>query len=198
MHGSFGHLIMNMWSLFSFGEDIHRRLGRYRFLAFYISSGMVGNLFSVLLRMMNRSNSSVSYGSSGAIYGIMTLFALFNPDVSTSFWMIPFIQIPAQLFLSLVLIVDSFGAFGQLTNQFILFEHVDHLAHLGGAAFGLFVYLLLTRNQSKLSSNSKSDSNNDNQRFWGNGKIGSIGKQSNDEKKEEKEKFPGTGRTLKD
>lgn len=198
MHGSFSHLLMNMWSLFSFGDDVHRRLGRSRFIAFYISSGVVANLFSLLVRMLNHSYHSVSFGSSGAVYGVMTLFALFNPDVLTSFWMIPFIQVPAQLFLCLVLIVDCFGAFGQVTDQFQLFPHVDHLAHLGGAAFGALFYVWMTNfgKNKHLGVFGKFDASieriNNNKNNTNNNTNKTNNNQTNDPR------FPGTGRTLKD
>ncbi|MGI6335241.1 MAG: rhomboid family intramembrane serine protease [Minisyncoccales bacterium] len=41
LHGSFLHLLVNMWFLWVFGLNIEMRLGTFRFLLFYILCGIV-------------------------------------------------------------------------------------------------------------------------------------------------------------
>ncbi len=40
MHGGLAHIIFNMFALYSFGEIIERKLGTWRFLSFYIITGL--------------------------------------------------------------------------------------------------------------------------------------------------------------
>lgn len=65
--GSFGvtHILFNMWALWAIGPALERVLGRWRFLALYLLSGLGG---SVLLYLVDPGNSAV--GASGAIFGL--------------------------------------------------------------------------------------------------------------------------------
>ncbi|QXJ22900.1 rhomboid family intramembrane serine protease [Actinomadura graeca] len=65
--GSFGiaHIIFNMWALWAIGPALEQVLGRWRFLALYMLSGLGG---SVLLYLVSPTESAV--GASGAIFGL--------------------------------------------------------------------------------------------------------------------------------
>ncbi|MFD0683904.1 rhomboid family intramembrane serine protease [Actinomadura fibrosa] len=65
--GSFGitHILFNMWALWALGPALEQVLGRWRFLALYLLSGLGG---SVLLYLVDPGNSAV--GASGAIFGL--------------------------------------------------------------------------------------------------------------------------------
>src|SRR5690242_16325296 len=41
LHGGWVHLIGNMWALWIFGDNVEDRLGRGRFIVFYLASGVV-------------------------------------------------------------------------------------------------------------------------------------------------------------
>ncbi|MEU8308561.1 rhomboid family intramembrane serine protease [Actinomadura sp. NPDC048955] len=66
--GSFGitHILFNMWALWAVGPALEQVLGRWRFLALYVLSGLGG---SVLLYMVG-SPADSAVGASGAIFGL--------------------------------------------------------------------------------------------------------------------------------
>ncbi|MEU5988353.1 rhomboid family intramembrane serine protease [Spirillospora sp. NPDC047418] len=66
--GTFGitHILFNMWALWAVGPALEQVLGRWRFLALYVLSGLGG---SVLLYLVGDANSS-AVGASGAIFGL--------------------------------------------------------------------------------------------------------------------------------
>ena len=49
LHAGVAHLIFNMWALYFFGPAVEEAMGQGRFLAFYLSCGVAGALFSSLL-----------------------------------------------------------------------------------------------------------------------------------------------------
>ncbi|MFF5262468.1 rhomboid family intramembrane serine protease [Actinomadura viridis] len=69
--GSFGitHILFNMWALWAIGPSLEQVLGRWRFLALYLLSGLGG---SVLLYLVEPFDGAV--GASGAIFGLFGAF----------------------------------------------------------------------------------------------------------------------------
>jgi membrane associated rhomboid family serine protease len=69
--GSFGitHILFNMWALWAIGPELEQMLGRWRFLALYLLSGLGG---SVLLYLVSPGDPAV--GASGAIFGLFGAF----------------------------------------------------------------------------------------------------------------------------
>ena len=69
VHGSFFHILFNMYSLYIFGAELERQLGRGRFAALYVISGIGGSAAVALL-----APGSLVVGASGAIFGLMAAF----------------------------------------------------------------------------------------------------------------------------
>ena len=69
VHGSFFHILFNMYSLYIFGAELERQLGRGRFAALYFVSGIGGSAAVALL-----APGSLVVGASGAIFGLMAAF----------------------------------------------------------------------------------------------------------------------------
>ncbi|MEY3128936.1 MAG: hypothetical protein RL405_256, partial [Actinomycetota bacterium] len=67
LHGSWLHLLFNMFTLYIFGQVLEPMLGRARFLALYLVAAFGG---SVAVLWFSNPTSSV-VGASGAIYGLM-------------------------------------------------------------------------------------------------------------------------------
>jgi len=64
MHGGWLHLILNMWTLWLFGPAIEDRLGKTRFLAFYLASGLAAGLTHA---WVNADSTIPAVGASGGI-----------------------------------------------------------------------------------------------------------------------------------
>jgi membrane associated rhomboid family serine protease len=94
MHADFWHLFSNMVYLWTFGRRVEDACGPWRFLGFYLLTGMLAHLGSVLF---NPANSSIpSIGASGAISGVMGAYLFLFPGAAvTCLWGIGmFLRLP--------------------------------------------------------------------------------------------------------
>ncbi len=73
LHGSWMHLLGNMWFFWIFGNNIEDSMGRARFIGFYLLCGLVAALAQVVL---NPGSNVPMVGASGAISGIMGAYLL--------------------------------------------------------------------------------------------------------------------------
>jgi membrane associated rhomboid family serine protease len=76
MHGSWMHIIGNMWFLWVFGDNIEAVMGRFRYVLFYVLSGFAAAAAQVLA---DPSSSLPMVGASGAIGGVMGAYAVLFP-----------------------------------------------------------------------------------------------------------------------
>jgi membrane associated rhomboid family serine protease len=60
------HLLVNMYSLYFAGSLLEAVVGRWRFLLFYLATGIAGSAGAILL-----SPGAVTVGASGAIFGVL-------------------------------------------------------------------------------------------------------------------------------
>lgn len=72
LHIGLVHLLANMWALVIFGPLFERSVGRVRYVALYLASGLAGSAVTALFV----SPRSVSAGASGAIFGLLGAFAV--------------------------------------------------------------------------------------------------------------------------
>jgi membrane associated rhomboid family serine protease len=93
LHGSWLHLLGNMWFLWLFGNNVEDAMSRARFLVFYVVCGIAAALLQVLT-----SPASVvpMVGASGAISGVMGAYLVLYPRVRV------FVMVPLGLLLTSV------------------------------------------------------------------------------------------------
>ena len=129
VHGSFNHILFNMLSLLIFGTMVEKRIGSKEFLLFYLLTGLFSGIASFISYYLSGSNV-VLVGASGAIYGVLLLFAVFYPySVIFVFGIIP---IRSPLLVIIYALIELYSqVFGRGGN-------VAHLTHLSGL---LFAYL---------------------------------------------------------
>lgn len=148
MHANISHIFFNLFSLWMFGPDVERAMGTKKFAWFYILCGIGAGLIQLLVMFIIKEGG-ITVGASGAIYGVLVAFAVFNPDRRVMIIPIP-IPIRARTMVIMIIILDSFLG---LTSS----GNVAHFAHLGGALFGfllakygdkLKIYRNLSSNQS--------------------------------------------------
>ena len=140
MHGSWLHLIGNMWFLWLFGNNIEDSMGHIRFLIFYLIGGTVAAGTHVLL---NSASAIPTVGASGAISAVMGGYLLLYPRVRIHtlfilFIFIKIIPIPAwfvlgEYFVLQLLSSSVTGAGG---------GGVAVWAHIGGFVAGLVLVKL--------------------------------------------------------
>jgi membrane associated rhomboid family serine protease len=70
LHFGFIHLFLNMYCLYLVGPPLERALGRLRFSALYLLSGLAGSALSYLLGPQNE----LAAGASGAVFGLFAAF----------------------------------------------------------------------------------------------------------------------------
>ena len=136
LHADFAHLLFNMVTLFFFGRMIEQLMLQLTgswltFPLFYLSAIVVAILPSYL---KNRDNPRYfSLGASGAVSAVLFAFIMVAPWT----WIFVFF-IPAPAILYAVFYVgyslwmDRRGG-----------DHVNHSAHLAGAAFGVMFMLAM-------------------------------------------------------
>lgn len=133
LHGSLGHLLFNMVTLFFFGPYIESRFGPVGFAIIYLGSMLGGSLLTFARRRNQQKYRAI--GASGAISGILFGFALLEPLSPIYLMFIP-IGIPAAIMAVLFVLVSIFGMRGSWGN-------IGHDAHLGGAVTGLILTWVL-------------------------------------------------------
>ena len=85
LHGSWMHLLGNMWFLWLFGNNIEDSMTRPRFVVFYLLCGLAAALAQVIT---NPGSIVPMVGASGAISGVMGAYLVLYPRVRV-FTMVP-------------------------------------------------------------------------------------------------------------
>jgi membrane associated rhomboid family serine protease len=76
MHGGWLHIIINMWFLYLFGDNVEDAMGPVRFFIFYLICGFG----AVAVQLLSNPSSAIPMiGASGAIGGVMGGYALLYP-----------------------------------------------------------------------------------------------------------------------
>ncbi len=147
MHAGFFHIFVNMVSLLFVGNFIERILGRKRFLAFYILSGLIAGIFFVLASLVFPSDfNTYAVGASGAIFGLIGLMMILTPNLPVYIMFIPIpVKIkyaaPGMLILLWLISLAPLVVGGKQIG-------IGNTAHLGGFLIGL-IYGFFLRNKYK-------------------------------------------------
>lgn len=149
LHGNWLHLIMNMWFLWIFGDNVEDRMGRLPFLAFYLVCG----LLATFLQWFFDPNLAIPVvGASGAIAGVLAAYFFLYPMERVVLWVpilfLPIvIHVPAIAFLGLWVLIQLHNA-----TTVMLFGgdivDVAWWAHLGGFVAGSVLYRFFLRQES--------------------------------------------------
>jgi len=155
MHGSFLHIIMNMFMLWMFGAIVERVWGSKKFLFYYIVCGIGAGLFQELVQFIelyqlnsttysmlefiriasenaSRLNGYTTVGASGAVYGVLLAFGMLFPNERMFVIPIP-IPIKAKYLVIGCALIELYSSYSSTEDG------VAHVAHLGGMVFGFFM-----------------------------------------------------------
>lgn len=137
-HNMVFHLFINMFILWGFGNAMENIMGPKKFLVFYMAAGLAGSLAHCFASAYLIGQPSLpALGASGAIAGVLILFALMNPkQLVLLFGLIPMPALGAAiLFIGL----DIWGLVSQTRGSEV---PIGHGAHLGGALVGVVYYFI--------------------------------------------------------
>ena len=137
LHGSWMHIIMNMWFFWIFGNNIEDSMGRWRFVVFYLMCGTAAALAQVA---MDPASPVPVVGASGAISGVMGAYLVLYPRVRV-YTLVPLgfflttIALPAWAMLGYWIVLQFLGGLPQLAG---LGDNggVAFWAHIGGFGVG--------------------------------------------------------------
>jgi len=145
MHGSWMHLIGNMWFLWLFGNNIEDSMTRPRFVAFYLLTGLAAALAQVAA---NPASEVPMVGASGAISGVMGAYLVLFPRVRV-FTMVPLgffitsMALPAWAMLIYWAFLQVAGGLTSIVDDQT--GGVAFWAHLGGFIAGVVLVKVFER-----------------------------------------------------
>jgi len=145
LHGSFWHLLGNMWFLWIFGNNIEDIVGHFRFIAFYLLGGIAAALLQVVL---TPDSTIPMIGASGAVSAVLGAYILKFPRARVRTLMFIFIfvtviNVPAVAFIGIWFFLQVLSSLaGPLAG-------VAWFAHIGGFVFGLIFLKVFEKSEKK-------------------------------------------------
>jgi membrane associated rhomboid family serine protease len=145
LHGSWLHVLGNMWFLWLFGNNVEDSMTRPRFALFYVLCGLAAALLQVLT---NPASGVPMVGASGAISGVMGAYLVLYPRVRV-FAMVPIgfmltsVALPAWLMLVYWILIQFVGGLTAIGGQ--PGGGVAFWAHVGGFVAGLALVKVFVR-----------------------------------------------------
>lgn len=158
LHGSWLHLISNMWILYIFGDNVEDRMGPLRYLIFYILAGIGAGaahaaFMNVFLGVDSLQAGMPTVGASGAIAGVLGAYFHLYPKARV-ITLIPlfifpwFVEIPAVVYLGfwfLTQLLPGLLSLGAVSDVSGAMGGIAWWAHIGGFVFGLLMVSLFAR-----------------------------------------------------
>ncbi|MGQ9426608.1 rhomboid family intramembrane serine protease [Gilvimarinus sp. F26214L] len=140
MHGSWFHILGNMWFLWIFGNNVEDAMGHVRFAVFYVLCGLAA---AAAQAATDPGSPIPMVGASGAIGGVMGAYILLYPRVHVHMlvilgFFITTVAVPAVLML-------GYWFFLQLISGVSASEEgggVAFWAHVGGFVAGAILVLV--------------------------------------------------------
>ncbi len=139
LHGSWVHLLGNVWFLWLFGRNVEDAMTRPRFLALYLLCGLAAALTQVATSPLS---GVPMVGASGAISGVMGAYLILYPRARV-YALVPLgffltsIALPAWamlLYWAGVQFLSGLASIGDATGAGVAFW-----AHVGGFAAGMIL-----------------------------------------------------------
>lgn len=128
LHGGGFHIIFNMLWLWWMGRPVESTLGSRNFAVLFLGSGIGGGLVHIAFSML--SGGVPTIGASGAVFGIMVVFAYLFPRQPIMLLFLPALE--ARYVVAGLIVLD------------VLFlntsDGIARIVHLGGALWG---YMLI-------------------------------------------------------
>jgi membrane associated rhomboid family serine protease len=153
LHGSWSHVIGNMWYLWIFGDNVEDRVGHGRFIAFYLLCGIAAGLGQIA---MDPSSTLPTIGASGAIAGVMGAYFVLYPNSRVLtlvfvFFYYEIFELPAIVLLGFWFIIQLFSAGAiAVTANTQGSGGVAFVAHVAGFIFGMIAVFVFKKRQTQM------------------------------------------------
>jgi membrane associated rhomboid family serine protease len=144
LHGSWMHLLGNMWFLWIFGNNIEDSMGRPRFIVFYLLCGLAAAFGQIVT---NPDSAIPMVGASGAISGVMGGYLILYPRVRV-YAMVPLgffltsVALPAWVMLGYWFVIQFVSGLLTMAGDM---GGVAFWAHVGGFVAGVVLIKLFVR-----------------------------------------------------
>jgi len=153
LHASWLHVIFNMWALWIFGDNVEDYLGHFRYLGFYLASGLIAGFVHILF---NWGSTIPTVGASGAIAGVMGAYFVLFPSARVltlvPFFFVFLTWLPAWVILGYWFVVQFLsGAATAVAYSNQTAGGVAFWAHVGGFIAGLAMIKLLPSRPQRFS-----------------------------------------------
>jgi len=131
LHGSFLHIIGNMFFLYLFGNNVNDKLGHIGYLCFYLAGAVFSGVGHTIF---NFSSTIPTLGASGAIAAVTGAYLVLFPQslitVIYFFYFIGTVEVPALYFIAFKMIL--------IDNVIVRYTpNVAYDAHLAGYVIGI-------------------------------------------------------------
>jgi len=138
-HKDLGHIFYNMLLLYFTAKTFLNFLSEKKLIFVYIVSGLFGGLILLILSVLFPSTfaSSILFGASAAVIGIVSCLAIYIPNLPVSLFGI--IEMRYKYYALLIFAVSTIIDFNVNTG--------GKISHFGGAFFGLFFGYMLKNGQ---------------------------------------------------
>ena len=129
-HGGIWHVLINMFVLWMFGNELERLWGKKFFLNYYFTTGVGAGLVTMIFGL---NSMTPIVGASGAVYGVLLAYGVIYPNRQVYLYgLIPIKSIWFVIGVGVIAFLSSFNEMSQ----------ISHLTHLSGMIIG---YLLLKK-----------------------------------------------------
>jgi membrane associated rhomboid family serine protease len=150
LHGSWSHVLGNMWYLWIFGDNVEDRLGHGRFIVFYLLCGIAAALGQVFI---DPQSTLPTIGASGAIAGVMGAYFVLYPR-SRVLTLVPLIiiweiiELPAIVLLGFWFLLQLVDAGAVAANSSSSSGGVAFAAHVAGFLVGMIGVFVFRRRET--------------------------------------------------
>jgi membrane associated rhomboid family serine protease len=141
LHGSWMHVIGNMWFLYIFGDNVEDWLGHFSYLVFYLLTGLLAMGTHMA---MNLHSNAPAVGASGAIAGVLGAYFVLYPRARVLTWFFVFVLwVPAWVILGYWFVLNFLS--GTATSLAVRGQNMGGVAfwaHVGGFVSGALLVKL--------------------------------------------------------
>jgi rhomboid family protein len=143
LHGSIAHIGFNMLFLWVFGNNVEDRLGKIRYIIFYLLCGVAA---AYAQSFVFPGSAIPLVGASGAIAGVLGAYMLMFPRAPILTWVFFFIiPVPAFVMIGVWFLLQLTSSLGSVSGD----TGVAYMAHVGGFLAGMLLLIVLRPRRPK-------------------------------------------------